>query len=52
MTDIGRPVSDWTALAAGMGVQRATRAYTSGDLQLALQHAIDHKGPSLIECVL
>ena len=52
MTDIGHPAIDWTALAKGMGVQHATRANTSEDLQLALQRAIDHKGPSLIECVL
>ena len=52
MTDIGHPVIDWKALARGMGVQHVTRACTSEDLRLALQHAIDYKGPSLIECVL
>lgn len=52
MTDIGHPVIDWIAIATGMGVQHATRAHNCEDLQLALQHAIDHKGPSLIECVL
>ena len=52
MTDIGHPVIDWIALAAGMGMQHVTRAHTSENLQLALQHALDCKGPSLIECVL
>lgn len=52
MTDIGHPAIDWTALATGMGVQHATRAHTSADLELALKCAIEYKGPSLIECVL
>lgn len=52
LTDIGHPVISWTALATGMGVQYAVQAHTSEDLQAALQHALNRKGPSLIECVL
>ena len=52
LTDIGHPIIDWTELATGMGVQHAVKAHTSEDLQDALQQALGHKGPSLIECVL
>lgn len=52
LTDIERPAIDWVALAKGMGVRNAVSIHTSEDLGSALRQALDHSGPSVIECNL
>jgi acetolactate synthase-1/2/3 large subunit len=51
LLDIGRPDLDWVALARGMGVE-AERARDCAEFARALEDAIKHKGPRLIEAVL
>lgn len=52
LTEIGQPAIDWVALAQGMGVQHAVKAATAEELADALKAALQHSGPSLIECLL
>jgi len=51
LLDLSRPVLDFTALAAGMGVP-AARATTAAELAAALRRALAEPGPHLIEAVL
>jgi acetolactate synthase-1/2/3 large subunit len=51
ITDLTRPVIDWTALAKGFGVP-ACSVTTDGELADALTRALAERGPSLIEAVL
>jgi acetolactate synthase-1/2/3 large subunit len=49
--DLARPNLDFVRLAEGMGV-RARRADTAQGFTEALEHALDHPGPHLIEAVV
>lgn len=51
VTDLTRPVVDWTALAQGFGVP-ACRAETDLKLDEALRRSLTDPGPRLIEAVL
>jgi acetolactate synthase I/II/III large subunit len=51
MLDLDHPALQWTALAAGMGVESA-RATTADEFNKALQAALSRKGPFLIEAVI
>ena len=51
LTDLTRPVIDWTALARGFGMP-ACSVRTDGELADALMRALAERGPSLIEAVL
>jgi acetolactate synthase-1/2/3 large subunit len=51
LTDLTRPVIDWTALAKGFGVP-ACSVHTDSELADALMRAFAERGPSLIEAVL
>ncbi len=51
ITDLTRPVIDWTALAKGFGVPSCS-VCTDGELADALVRALAERGPSLIEAVL
>lgn len=48
MMELDRPVLDWVAMAGGMGVQ-ARQASTVDEFRTALQYALQHEGPYLIE---
>lgn len=52
LTEIGQPSIDWVALAQGMGLQHAVKASTAEGLAEAFSAALQHDGPSLIECLL
>lgn len=52
LTEIGQPCIDWVALAHGTGVQHAVKAATAQELADAFSAALQHTGPSLIECLL
>jgi acetolactate synthase-1/2/3 large subunit len=51
MLDIGHPDLDFVALSQGMGVE-AVRPNDAEELTAALERALAHKGPDLIEVVL
>jgi acetolactate synthase-1/2/3 large subunit len=51
MLDIGNPDLDFVALSQGMGVE-ATRPNDAEELTAALERALAHQGPDLIEVVL
>ncbi len=51
LTDLTRPVIDWTALAKGFGVP-AVSVRTDGEFAGALMRSLAESGPSLIEAVL
>jgi acetolactate synthase-1/2/3 large subunit len=51
MLTLDRPDLDWTALAAGLGVE-AARSATLDDLGRQLQRAFSRRGPCLIELAL
>lgn len=51
LTDLTRPVIDWTALAKGFGVP-ACGVSTGDELASALRRALSEPGPSLIEAVM
>lgn len=51
LTDLTRPVIDWTALAKGFGMP-ACSVRTDGELADALMRALAERGPCLIEAVL
>jgi acetolactate synthase-1/2/3 large subunit len=51
LTDLTRPVIDWTALAKGFGMP-ACSVHTDGELADALKRSLAEHGPSLIEAVL
>jgi acetolactate synthase-1/2/3 large subunit len=51
LTEMTRPVIDWTALAKGFGVP-ACSAHTDDELADALRRALAERGPSLIEAAL
>ena len=51
LTDLTRPVIEWTALAKGFGVP-ACSVRTDGELADALTRALAERGPNLIEAVL
>jgi len=51
LTDLTRPVIDWTALAKGFGVP-ACSVHTDEELANALVRSLSESGPSLIEAVL
>ena len=49
--DLHAPVLDFTRMAQGMGVH-AVRTSSAGDFVKALEHALAHPGPHLIEAVV
>ncbi|MBS0435300.1 MAG: acetolactate synthase large subunit [Proteobacteria bacterium] len=49
--DLHAPVLDFTRIAQGMGVH-AVRTSSAGDFVKALEHALAHPGPHLIEAVV
>jgi acetolactate synthase-1/2/3 large subunit len=51
LTDLGRPVLDWTALARGFGVP-ASRAESAPELAAALRASFAEPGPRLVEALL
>jgi acetolactate synthase-1/2/3 large subunit len=51
MLDLSNPDMDFTALAQGMGVT-AERATTAEGFTAALERALAHPGPSLVEAIL
>ena len=51
MMELDRPTLDWVAMANGMGVN-AVRATTVNEFRDALETALDHQGPYLIEAVV
>ncbi len=51
LTDLTRPVIDWTALAKGFGMP-ACSVHTDSELTDALKRSLAEQGPSLIEAVL
>ncbi|RJE78684.1 acetolactate synthase large subunit [Paracoccus sp. JM45] len=51
MLSIDEPAIDWPSLARSLGVQ-SCRATTVAELELALEKAMAHKGPMLIEAVI
>jgi len=51
LTDLTRPVIDWTALARGFGVP-AYSVSTDSELADGLKRALAERGPSLLEAVL
>lgn len=51
MLDLSNPEMDFTALARGMGVT-AERATTAEEFTAALEKALAHPGPSLVEAIL
>jgi acetolactate synthase-1/2/3 large subunit len=51
LTDLTRPVIDWTSLAKGFGMP-ACRVRTDSELAGAFKRALAEPGPSLIEAVL
>jgi acetolactate synthase-1/2/3 large subunit len=51
MLSIDEPVIDWPGLARSLGVN-ACRVTTVAQLDLALEKAMSHKGPMLIEAVI
>lgn len=51
LTDLGRPVLDWVALARGLGVP-GVRVESADALVVALRRSLAEPGPSLIEALL
>ncbi|WP_338466215.1 acetolactate synthase large subunit [Novosphingobium sp. ZN18A2] len=51
MLDLHNPALDWVSLSLGMGVP-ARKASTVAELREALDEALAHKGPRLIEAIL
>jgi acetolactate synthase-1/2/3 large subunit len=51
LTDLGRPVLDWVALARGLGVP-GVRVESADELVAALRRSLAEPGPTLIEAVL
>jgi len=51
MMELDRPTLDWVAMASGMGVQ-GQRATTVSEFKEALELALAHNGPFLIEAVI
>jgi acetolactate synthase-1/2/3 large subunit len=51
LTELSRPIIDWSALAKGFGVS-GCRVHTDGELADALSRAFAECGPKLIEAVL
>lgn len=51
MLDLHNPALDWVSLSEGMGVP-ARKATTVAELRDALDEALAHKGPRLIEVIL
>lgn len=51
MLDLHNPALDWVSMSEGMGVP-ACKATTVAELRAALDEALAHKGPRLIEVIL
>ena len=51
LLDLTNPEIQWVSISEGMGIP-ATRVETIGEFQSALQTAIAHKGPRLIEVIV
>lgn len=51
MMELDKPTLDWVAMASGMGV-KSVRATTVDEFRLALDKALTHQGPFLIEAVV
>lgn len=51
MLDLTRPALDWVSISEGMGVP-ARRAETVAEFRTALEQAMVHKGPRLIEAII
>jgi acetolactate synthase I/II/III large subunit len=51
MLDLSNPHINWTQIAEGMGV-KASRVSTTEEFEKAFQHAMQEKGPRLIEVIL
>ena len=51
MLDLKNPAIEWTKLSEGMGVP-AVRVDTAEGFHAALQDALAHKGPRLIEAMI
>ncbi len=51
LLDLSNPTIDWVQLAQGMGMS-AHRAETVSDFDQQFEHAMQHRGPCLIEVIL
>ncbi len=51
MLDLGNPSLDWVKLSEGQGIA-AVRAQTVAEFRTALQAALRHKGPRVVEAVI
>ena len=51
MLDLRNPALNWVSISEGMGVP-AVRVETAEDFKAALEEALAHKGPRLIEVIL